>query len=179
MKRDRRNRHAVLLAMLAGLLLLAAAAVQARPLVVWNATASTPVGLWHVLPAASLKHLRVGDYVLFWPGRRSAQLFARRGYLPRGVPLLKRVVAVAGQTVCERDGEVSIDGRAVARALPVDGRGRRLAAWSGCGRLPNGEIFVLIPSVPTSLDGRYFGPTPIRTVIGRVTPLWLPGGRTR
>ena len=53
MKRDRRKRHAMLLAMLAGLLLLAASAVQARPLVVWNATASTPVGVWRVLPAAS------------------------------------------------------------------------------------------------------------------------------
>ena len=179
MKRDRRNRHAVLLAMLAGLLLLAASAVQARPLVVWNATASTPVGLWRVLPAASRKRLRVGDYVLFWPDRRSARMFARRGYLPRGVPLLKRVAAVVGQTVCERDREVSIDGRTVARALPVDGRGRRLAAWRGCGRLPNGEIFVLIPSVPTSLDGRYFGPTPIRAIIGRVTPLWLSGRQTR
>ena len=179
MKRDRRNRHTAFLAMLAGLLLLAASAVQARPLVVWNATASTPIGLWRVLPAASRKHLRVGDYVLFWPDRRSAQLFARRGYLPRGVPLLKRIAAVAGQTVCERDREVSIDGRTVARALPADGRGRRLAPWRGCGRLPNGEIFVLIPSVPTSLDGRYFGPTPIRAVIGRVTPLWLPGRQTR
>jgi conjugative transfer signal peptidase TraF len=173
------HRNAVLLAMLAGLLLLAASAVQARPLLVWNATASTPIGLWRVLPATSRKHLRVGDYVLFWPDRRSAQLFARRGYLPRGVPLLKRVAAVAGDTVCEHHGEISIDGRAVARALPVDGRGRRLAAWSGCGRLPTGEIFVLIPSVPTALDGRYFGPTPIRAVIGRVTPLWLAGGRTR
>ena len=53
MKRDRRNRRAVLLGMMAGLLLLAASAVQARPLVVWNATASTPIGLWRVLPAAS------------------------------------------------------------------------------------------------------------------------------
>jgi len=98
-----RRRHANLLALLAGLLLLAASAVQARPLVVWNATASTPVGLWRVLSAASRKHLRVGDYVLFCPDRRSAQLFARRGNLARGVPLLKRVAAVAGQTICERD----------------------------------------------------------------------------
>ena len=89
--------------MLAGLLLLATSAAQTRPLVVWNATASTPVGLWRVLSAASRKHLRVGDYVLFCPDRRSAQLFARRGNLARGVPLLKRVAAVAGQTICERD----------------------------------------------------------------------------
>ena len=179
MTRRLERRRAVLLAMLAGLFVLAVSVVQARPLVVWNATASTPIGLWRVLPAASRKHLRVGDYVLFWPDRRSTRIFARRGYLPRGVPLLKRVAAIAGQVVCERDGAVSINGRIVARALPVDGRGRSLAAWSGCGRLPTGDIFVLIPSVPTSLDGRYFGPTPIRAVIGRVTPLWLPRGRTR
>ena len=74
----------MLLAMLAGLLPLAASAVQARPLVVWNATASTPVDPWRVLSAASRKHLRVGDYVLFWPDRRSTQLFAQRAYLPRG-----------------------------------------------------------------------------------------------
>jgi hypothetical protein len=93
----------MLRAMLAGLLLLAASAVQARPLVVWNATASTPVGLWRVLSGATRKHLRVGDCVLFWPDRRNAQLFARRGNLPHSVPLLKRVAAIAGQTICERD----------------------------------------------------------------------------
>jgi hypothetical protein len=71
------------------------------------------------------------------------------GYLPRGVPLLKRVAAVAGQTVCERDSEVSIDGGAVADALPVDGRGHKITPWSGCGKLSNGEIFMLIPCVPT------------------------------
>ena len=95
------------------------------------------------------------------------------------MPLLKRIAAVAGQTVCECDGAVSINGRTIARALPVDERGRRMAAWRGCGRLPNGEIFVLIRGAPTSLDRRYFGPTPIRAVIGRVTPLWPPGRRTR
>ncbi len=179
MKSRSPSRPATVLALLAGLVLLAAALGQARPLLVWNATASTPVGLWRVLPAASRTQLGVGDYVLFWPDRRSARLFARRGYLPRGVPLLKRVAAVAGQTVCEHDGEVAIDGHPLARALPVDGQGRRLVAWSGCHSLAKGEIFVLIPSVPTSLDGRYFGPTPISAVIGRATPLWLPGRQTR
>ena len=165
----------LLFGVIAGLVMMAASVLHVRPLIVWNATASTPIGLWRVLPATSRKHLRVGDYVLFWPDRRSAQLFARRGYLPRGVPLLKRVAAVAGQIVCERGGQVSIDGRHVAEALKRDGRGRRLVAWTGCGPLRPGSIFVLIPNVPTSLDGRYFGPTPISSIIGRVTPLWTPG----
>ena len=165
----------LLVGVIVGLVLMAASALHARPLIVWNATASTPIGLWHVLPRSSRDHLRVGDYVLFWPDRRSALLFANRDYLPLGVPLLKRVAAVAGQTVCEGGGKVSIDGHHVADALKRDGRGRRLVAWTGCGPLRPGSIFVLIPNVPTSLDGRYFGPTPISSIIGRVTPLWTPG----
>jgi conjugative transfer signal peptidase TraF len=165
----------LLVGVIVGLVLMAASALHARPLIVWNATASTPIGLWHVLPRSSRDHLRVGDYVLFWPDRRSAILFANRDYLPLGVPLLKRVAAVAGQTVCERDGRVSIDGHHVADALKRDGRGRRLVAWTGCGPLRSDSIFVLIPNVPTSLDGRYFGPTPISSIIGRVIPLWTPG----
>ncbi|MEE3502974.1 S26 family signal peptidase [Acidiphilium acidophilum] len=160
---------------IAGLILMAASALHARPIIVWNSTASTPIGLWRVLPKSSRDHLRVGDFVLFWPAQRSATLFAKRDYLPLGVPLLKRVAAIAGQTVCEQHGQVSIDGRPVANALMRDGRGRRLIAWAGCGRLPSGFIFVLIPNVPTSLDGRYLGPTPISSVIGQVTPLWIPG----
>ena len=97
----------------------------------------------------------------------------------RAHALLKRVAAVAGQTVCERDREVSIDGRTIARTLPVDGRGHRLAALSGCGRLLDGEILVLTPSVPTAIDGRHFEPRPIRAVNGHGTPLWLPEERTR
>ena len=101
-----RKPRAVFLGMLVGLLLLVASALQARPRVVWNATASTPVGQWRVLAPASRLDLRVGDYRLFWLfwlvwlfwlDQRSARLFARRGYLPRGVPLLKRVAAVAAR----------------------------------------------------------------------------------
>lgn len=165
----------VLFGGIAGLILMAASALHARPMIVWNSTASTPIGLWRVLPKSSRDHLRVGNFVLFWPDRQSAVLFAKRDYLPLGVPLLKRVAAIAGQTVCEQHGQVSIDGHHVANALVRDGRGRRLIAWIGCGRLRPGFIFVLIPNVPTSLDGRYFGRTPIGSVIGRVTPLWIPG----
>ncbi|WP_200146827.1 S26 family signal peptidase, partial [Novacetimonas hansenii] len=29
---------------------------------------------------------------------------------------------------------------------------------------------------PRSLDGRYFGPLPVSSVIGRATPLWVGAG---
>ena len=178
MERSRR-RHAMLLAMLAGLLPLTVFAVQAGPLVVWNATANTPV---------TYGACAVGREPEAPPRRRLRAVLARPAQHPAVRPtrlsatrhaLLKRVAAVDRHAVRERAGKFSIEGRAIARTLPVGGRGRRLAAGTVCGNLPNGEIFVLIPRVPTSLDGRDLGLTPIRAVIGRVTPLWLPGGRPR
>jgi len=172
---NRRSRWRVLAIMLQGFaLLLLSATIGAQPLLVWNATASAPIGFYRVWSMGS-RPLRIGELVLIRPDAESARFYAERGYLPFGVPLLKRVVAVAGQGVCERDGVLSIDSQHVANALPTDGRGRPLVAWSGCRRLCDGELFVLMATVPGSLDGRYFGPTPIRSVIGRATPLWILG----
>ena len=165
----------VLASMLVGLaLLLASATVGAQPLLIWNATASAPIGFYRVRPIG-IQPVQIGEMVLIRPDAANAKLYAERGYLPVGVPLLKRVVAVADQSVCECDGVLSIDGRHVANALPTDGRGRPLVAWSGCRRLRDGELFVLMAEVPASLDGRYFGPAPIRSVVGRATPLWIAG----
>ena len=96
-----------------------------------------------------------------------------RGYLPEGVPLLKHVAAKAGQRVCRIGAVVSVDARPVATARARDGKGRPLPIWRGCRTLKPGEIFLLNPSVPDSLDGRYFGPLPTSAVIGRATPLHL------
>ena len=170
-----RSRWRVLAIMLVGVaLLLASVTVGAQPLLVWNVTMSAPIGFYRVRPIGD-QPPRIGELILIRPDAASARLFAQRGYLPLGVPLLKRVAAVAGQSVCERDGVLSIDGQHIADALPTDGRGRPLVAWSGCRPLRDGELFVLMVGVPASLDGRYFGPTPIRSVVGRVTPLWIPG----
>lgn len=172
---NRRSPWRVFAGVLVGLaLLLASAAVDAQPVLVWNATASAPIGLYRVRPVGD-RPLRIGALVLIRPDAANARLYAERGYLPLGVTLLKRVVAVAGQSVCERDGVLSIDERHVADALPTDGQGRPLVAWSGCRPLRDGEVFVLMATVLASLDGRYFGPTPVRSVVGRATPLWIAG----
>jgi type IV secretory pathway protease TraF len=64
------------------------------------------------------------------------------------------------------------NGRHVATAQPIDGRGRPITSWSGCRTLGDGELFALDADVPTSLDGRYSGPLPLSSVIGRALPLW-------
>jgi conjugative transfer signal peptidase TraF len=143
--------------------------VEPRPILVWNATASAPRGLYCIAP---LTGLQGGDLVLVQPDSASAALYAERGYLPLGVPLLKRVGALRGMRVCEHAGDVTIEGRHVANALPTDGWGRPMTAWSGCRSLRDGEFFALNADVPTSLDGRYFGPSLLSSVIGRAIPVW-------
>jgi type IV secretory pathway protease TraF len=94
------------------------------------------------------------------------------GLLPRGVPLIKPVGAVAGQVVCRAGRELRIDGRLAAQALDVDAHGRALPTWSGCRLLGPGEILLLAPA-SGSLDGRYFGPIRQAQVLARARPLWI------
>ncbi|MBB6192799.1 conjugative transfer signal peptidase TraF [Sphingobium wenxiniae] len=149
---------------------VAVAIADPRPRVVWNASASAPIGLYRIHtdhdPA-------IGALVAVTPPGHLARWLSARGYLPEGVPLLKHVAAKAGQRVCRIGAVVSVDARPVATARARDGKGRPLPIWRGCRTLKPGEIFLLNPSVPDSLDGRYFDPLPTSAVIGRATPLHL------
>ncbi|PKP99711.1 MAG: conjugal transfer protein [Alphaproteobacteria bacterium HGW-Alphaproteobacteria-13] len=140
------------------------------PLLIWNASASAPIGLYRIHPD---RDPPAGALVAVTPPERWSRWMAGRGYLPEGVPLLKAVAAKAGQRVCRNGDAVSVDARPVASARARDSQGRPLPVWQGCRTLKRGEIFLLNPSAPDSLDGRYFGPLPISTVIGRATPLHL------
>ena len=145
-----------------------ALAVEApRPLLVWNATASAPVGLYH----RQFGKIAHGDWVLVRPPPGAAKLAADRNYFPQKIALIKRVVAQGGDRVCRSGETVSVNGRKVATAMVRDSRARDLPAWSGCLALSPGEIFVLNPP-HTSFDSRYFGPVPRDHVIERIAPLW-------
>jgi type IV secretory pathway protease TraF len=98
---------------------------------------------------------------------------ARRRYLPLRVPLVKRVGAVAGDRVCAVGEAVSINGRTTTQRRNEDALGRPLPWWTGCETLSDGEILLLSPAA-ASFDGRYFGVTNGRDVIGQARLLW-PG----
>ncbi|BCI65724.1 S26 family signal peptidase [Acetobacter aceti] len=151
----------------------ASLAIHPTPRWVWNETASVPVGLYRIQPTVPI---RVGDIVALRLPVREATLLATRGYLPLGVPLLKPVAALAGQSVCRDGVHVTVDGKAVGDAKTVDHRGRKLPLWQGCQRLGPGLVFVMNAAVPTSLDGRYFGVLPTDSVIGRAVPVHVRTG---
>lgn len=145
------------------------ALVPVTPWFLWNASASAPVGLYVI---RSSDHFEVPDLVAIAPPAPLAQMLDQRGYLPLGVPLLKRIVALPGQQVCRHGRAVSVDGIAMAEALDQDRAGRALPVWRGCQRIGDGEVFLLNWQHPDSLDGRYFGPLPLNAVIGRAIPFF-------
>jgi conjugative transfer signal peptidase TraF len=142
---------------------------RAVPILIWNASASVPVGLYLVWP---MERAAVADLVVVRPPEALAHFLADRGYLAPGVPLIKRVAARQGQVVCRDGGQISVDGAAVAQAHEIDQHGRALPSWSGCRVLHDGEVFLINQDTPDSLDGRYFGPLPTASIVGRALPLW-------
>jgi conjugative transfer signal peptidase TraF len=139
------------------------------PLVIFNASASAPIGFYLVLPAHPLNR---GELVLVRTPENVRVLAAERNYLPPTVPLVKRVAALQGQTVCAVGRTLTIAGRHVADRLAFDRHGRPMPAWTACRELSADEIFLLMADVPDSFDSRYFGPVSTNAVIGRLSPLW-------
>jgi len=151
----------------------ASAVVRSDPLVVWNASASVPVGFYAITPIARPE---VGDLVAVRPPEPLDRWLVENGYLGPDTSLLKRVTAVPGSEVCRLGTTIIIDGDAVAEAQLRDRLGRPLPVWRGCRTLRDGEVFLLNADHPGSLDGRYFGPLHAVTIIGRATPIWTREG---
>ena len=136
---------------------------------VWNASASVPIGLYDLDPP---RHLAVGDLVAVMPDKPLADFMVERGYIGRGVPLLKRVLGLPGQRVCRSGATITVDNVEMGDALERDRMGRDLPVWQGCRIIRDGELFLMNWEIRDSLDGRYFGPVPASSVIGRALPLW-------
>ncbi|MFD2986827.1 S26 family signal peptidase [Sphingopyxis terrae] len=139
------------------------------PRLVWNASASAPLGLWRVVPGAAPQR---GDMVVARLAAPWRGIAARRHYLPSNVPLIKRVAAEDGDRICALRGLISVNGTVVAVRRRVDGAGRPMPRWDGCRKLGADE-FLLLMEAEDSFDGRYFGVTELADIVGKATPLWL------
>ena len=143
------------------------------PQLIWNASASVPIGLYLVQPEPLPK---LSDIVVVRPPETLVRFLSDGGYLPHGVPLLKHVAALGGQRVCRIGAAISIDGVNVGEALAHDHRRRPLPVWQGCTVLAADQVFLFNGDRPDSLDGRYFGPLPRTTIVGRAQPIWTRSG---
>ncbi|QJU60291.1 S26 family signal peptidase [Sphingomonas sp. AP4-R1] len=166
-RRTRIARYAAIIAMGVCATLLPAAHSPA-PRLVWNASASAPIGLYRVTPDVPVEP---GQMVIARLPERYRQFAAGRHYLPLNVPLVKRVAAVAGDEICARGQTIFVNGRRTAMRRALDGRGRPMPMWHACIVLRGRELFLLMDH-PASFDGRYFGPTEGPDIVGKATQLW-------
>jgi conjugative transfer signal peptidase TraF len=150
---------------------LIGASLILRPLprLVWNASASAPEGLYLVSPQAPLA---VGDFVVARIPARYRRLAAIRRYLPANLPLVKQIAGGAGDQVCALGRAIFLNGLWLAERRVRDGAGRPMPVWQGCVRLGPDDYFLLMAAQSRSFDGRYFGVTRRRDILGRARLLW-------
>jgi len=166
-RQKRQRRWVFILGMLIGALIMSIVFPR-TPLLVWNVSASAPIGLYAIGPRSEIAP---GDMVLARVPERWQLLAARRRYIPVNVPLVKRVTAEPGDTVCALGQEIFVNGRWIAERQRDDGMGRLMPWWTGCTTLRHGALFLLMDN-PDSFDGRYFGPTHRGDILGKAHLLW-------
>jgi len=110
------------------------------------------------------------------------------------IPASKRIIAVGGETIHIRYGDVYVDGqeRKIGvqagryeypdSSLPLDFYGERDNPYLAYGvhepyRVPEGHYFVLGDNRMYSADSRYFGAIPRGNIIGKVVKIYWPPRR--
>lgn len=154
---------------LAGVAIIVAASVlEPDRYLVWNRSASAPVGLYWLKNDPPHK----GRWVVVSAASPMAQWAQKYGYTGPEWPLVKRVAALEGDRVCRFGDRIFINARAVATALFSDRSGRSLPVWSGCIELRKEDVFLLNPH-PFSIDGRCFGTVLQSDLTGVAIPLMV------
>jgi conjugative transfer signal peptidase TraF len=153
----------------ASTVLLSMIGAKPVPLYLWNASESLPIGLYRLHP---IGRLDVSQLVAVEPPESLATFLADRRYLPRGIPLRKRVLALPGQTGCRDQLVVTVDKIEMGAARAHDRSGRPLPTWQGCHVIADGEVFLMNWRSADSLDGRYLGVLSTNSIIGTAEPLW-------
>lgn len=141
-------------------MLVASAWAQAR--LVWNFTASIPIGLYAIEERDWVR----GDRVALKPTGQLQETLRTAGVLKEGRFLMKRVVASVGDEVCRLDLQVTVNGHVMAIARADE----QLPVWSGCIHLTPGQVF-LMGETRDSFDGRYFGVTWAADIVGPLQSL--------
>src|SRR5690606_860314 len=127
-----------------------------------NTTSSLPVGLYRIVD----KPVSKGAYVAFCPPQRDVFDWAvARGYInPGDCPggygqLLKRVHAVAGDTVLINETGITVNGQWLPNSAPLstDAYGAVLPQYRLNAVLGESEYLLLSDLNPHSFDARYFG----------------------
>jgi conjugative transfer signal peptidase TraF len=141
-----------------------------------NASQSMPRGIWLEWQAPGIPY-HVGDIVVACPALDGWQRrYVPAGNCPSGLePVLKPIVAVAGDHVTVSADGISINGATIVDSFPLnlDGSGRLLLPYpDGTYTVQPGQVWLVVP-LGYSFDSRYFGPVSTADIQGRARPVWV------
>lgn len=88
--------------------------------------------------------------------------------------LIKRVIALPGETVQGREGKIVIDGRELNEPYVDPGK---ITSDFGPVKVPAGMVWVMGDNRPNSQDSRFFGPIDQSLIVGRAFVKIWPIGR--
>ena len=93
---------------------------------------------------------------------------------PQEGDLVKRVIALPGQTIYSSGNSIYVNGRLLAEPyLPrYDPSGPPIASSQHPYRVPPGEVYLLGDNRSDSCDSRYWGPITGSSIIGKVVLVW-------
>ena len=93
--------------------------------------------------------------------------------------LVKRVIALPGQTIYSSGNSIYVNGRRLAEPyLPhYDPLGPPIASRQHPYRVPRGEFYLLGDNRAISCDSRYWGPIKGSSIVGKVVLVWWHHGR--
>ncbi|MDP2182604.1 MAG: signal peptidase I [Actinomycetota bacterium] len=91
--------------------------------------------------------------------------------------VLKRVVAVPGDTVEVRSGEAIVNGAPERGSYSLQLSADDVSTDEIT--VPEGTLFVLGDNRPDSVDSRFFGPVPLDLVVGKAIAVFAPINRVR
>ena len=93
---------------------------------------------------------------------------------PQEGDLVKRVIALPGQTIYSSGNSIYVNGRLLAEPYlpPHDPLGLQIASSQHPYRVPSGEFYMLGDNRTISCDSRYWGPITGSSIIGQVVLVW-------
>ena len=140
-----------------------------------NLTASLPLGLYIATD-------RPTDYVAFCVGGQAEKIALARQYISPGrcpaggTPLLKKIVARAGDVVRLDERGIAVNGHLIPRTYPRlrDSLNRPLAEYpDGEYVVPQGAFWAVSSYDDRSYDSRYYGPVSSSAIRLHLRPLWI------
>lgn len=138
----------------------------------WNMSPSFPIGIWKITGKFNLQQ-DMGKVVIFNP-KGWYEFYGdglRMGWTGKPLPLMKRVVAKAGDQIDISKEGVRINNELLPNSIPIfrDSK-RNTLPIAESTTLSKGMIWVMSDN-QKGFDSRYFGPISEELIIGVATPI--------